>query len=61
MEKRRKNRSKVEEAGEQVGSTDRMGVGDIDLEALYSDVSFMDKQSRTPSRVFTAKKMQGLR
>lgn len=51
----------MEEAGEQAGSTDRRGVGDIDLEALYRDVSFMDKQSRTPGRVFTARKMQGLR
>lgn len=37
--------SRVEEAGEQAGSTDRIGMGNIDLEALYSDVSFMDKQS----------------
>lgn len=44
-EKRRKNRVKGGRSWGAGGSTDRMGVGDIDLEALYSDVSFMDKQS----------------
>lgn len=49
--------SRVEEAGEQEGSTDRMGVGSIDLEALYSDVGFMDKQAGPQVESLSAKKM----
>lgn len=47
----------MEEAGEQEGSTDRMGVGSIDLEALYSDVGFMDKQAGPQVESLSAKKM----
>lgn len=51
MEKRRKNRVKGGRSWG-AGRERRMRVGGIDLEMLYSDVGFMDKQSRTPGRIF---------